>query len=571
MHSLQCKKEISWDDKLSDSHLREWKNICRQINNIPEISINRFVGRKQDPFKLVAFCDASKHIYGVVLYIVNLKTKEVHFLLSKNRIIGRQLELKSIPSLEFQAISLGTETIIDTYNELSGSESLDPINIQKLEVFSDSVVALSWLNSRTNKFDKQRKRSVFVRNRLSHIEHLCDKFPVTFKFCAGMNNPADCTTRSLSYKCLMTSNFFTGPETVQGGIAGLNDFDITIPHPLTKVFQVPDTQCEAVSATESEESDFIVSAALGSSLLRLASVYKSVLTFINNIKQKLKHKRGKYDHFTILSSEEISVKALHLVILHDQKKQFADVFRYFHIKNPVTKDMPNLVSQFNLFVDKFGLLRVKSKFHNWKDRKREFPILLDKKSRLTEELILEFHKKLAHSGIYSTLSELRKEFWVLCSFSTVKKALKTCVHCRRFNGRTIKLNQSPYRGFRISPPTVPYRYIFIDYFGPYWIRWQGKKSKVWILAITCLWSRAINLKVCLDLSVKSFLRVFQLHCYEFGVPELCLSDQGSQLTAGAKIIENFLNDMDTKSYFIENSVKPLSFQQYYKGHNELGL
>ena len=28
--------------------------------------------------------------------------------------------------------------------------------------------------------------------------------------------------------------------------------------------------------------------------------------------------------------------------------------------------------------------------------------------------------------------------------------------------------------------------------------------------------------------------------------------------------------MDTKSYFIENSVKPLSFQQYYKGHNELG-
>ena len=42
MHSLQCKKEISWDDKLSDSHLREWKNIYRQINNIPEISINRF-------------------------------------------------------------------------------------------------------------------------------------------------------------------------------------------------------------------------------------------------------------------------------------------------------------------------------------------------------------------------------------------------------------------------------------------------------------------------------------------------------------------------------------------------
>ncbi|XP_064097667.1 uncharacterized protein LOC135209048 [Macrobrachium nipponense] len=99
---------------------------------------------------------------------------------------------------------------------------------------------------------------------------------------------------------------------------------------------------------------------------------------------------------------------------------------------------------------------------------------------------------------------------------------------------------------------------------------MGKKSKVWILCITCLWSRAINLKVCVDLSEISFLRALQLHCFEFGVPELCLSDQGSQLTSGARTVENFLNDKDTLSYFRENNIKPLSFQQYYKGHSELG-
>ncbi|XP_064086246.1 uncharacterized protein LOC135201319 [Macrobrachium nipponense] len=76
MHSLQCRKEVGWDDTLSDDELREWTNICKQVNGVPEIPVKRFVGRRNDPFQLIAFCDSSKHIYGVVLFIKNLRTKE---------------------------------------------------------------------------------------------------------------------------------------------------------------------------------------------------------------------------------------------------------------------------------------------------------------------------------------------------------------------------------------------------------------------------------------------------------------------------------------------------------------
>ena len=55
------------------------------------------------------------------------------------------------------------------------------------------------------------------------------------------------------------------------------------------------------------------------------------------------------------------------------------------------------------------------------------------------------------------------------------------------------------------------------------------------------------MKVCIDLTVDSFLRAFQLHCFEFGVQELCLRDHGTQLVAGGKIIESFLTDPDTKA------------------------
>ena len=72
------------------------------------------------------------------------------------------------------------------------------------------------------------------------------------------------------------------------------------------------------------------------------------------------------------------------------------------------------------------------------------------------------------------------------------------------------------------------------------------------------------------MSVETFLRALQLNSFELGVPELCLRDQVSQLIAGGKIIEDLLNDKDTPAYFSANNIKPLSFQHYYKGHNELG-
>ena len=54
---------------------------CKQVNSVPEIPIKRFVGRRDDPYKLIAFCDSNKDVYGVVLYILNLKKNGISFLL----------------------------------------------------------------------------------------------------------------------------------------------------------------------------------------------------------------------------------------------------------------------------------------------------------------------------------------------------------------------------------------------------------------------------------------------------------------------------------------------------------
>ena len=175
-----------------------------------------------------------------------------------------------------------------------------------------------------------------------------------------------------------------------------------------------------------------------------------------------------------------------------------------------------------------------------------------------------------HLGFYFVLSEIRKEYWIPKLLTITKKILKNCIHCRKLNARTIKLNQSPYRDFRLHPTSIPFREVFIDHIGPFSVYLSGQKIKVYLLIITCLWSRAINLLLCRDLTVGSFVKAFQLHVYSYGAPALVLSDLGSTIASGGDLIWRFLRDEYTKSYFEEHGIKAIEFKQYPPGKNELG-
>ena len=131
----------------------------------------------------------------------------------------------------------------------------------------------------------------------------------------------------------------------------------------------------------------------------------------------------------------------------------------------------------------------------------------------------------------------------------MRKVLLECITCKRLNESPIKLNQSDYRDFRVDPPSIPFRYIIIDYMGPFTLNWNEKKTKAWILIITCLWSRAVNMKV-FDCRYEGLLDSTSI-THEFGMFERCFSDLCSQITAGSNIIANFLDDYETNDLFRE--------------------
>ena len=574
MHELQCNKSLGWDDKLSSDLYKNWQNIAKQANSAGEVEVKRFVGKRNGTYRLIAFCDSSKSIYGTVVYIQELETKNVSFIMAKNRIVNKQLECKSIPSLEFHAMSLGAEVLTDLYKELCGASCIRPIKVVDLMLYTDSLVSLSWLNAYHSKLEKMQKRSVFVMNRLERINKLCEICPITFSFVSGVENPADYITRAVSFKQLSKTNYLAGPRFLKDGfsreVSRADALTVVVPNPNVKLVDHVDIQNFEVNIENAQMSEHLIPVDRFSSFHKLVSVHKYVIIFINKLKESLINKNlERYGHLVV--TDLPFYRASHQIIMREQRIHFSEVFDYFESKNKLVKNMPNIVQQLNVYPDQEGILRVKSKCNRWKDESRcHFPILLPKHSILTHMIIRDMHHRFSHAGCYSLLAELRKHFWIPHYFSVVKKTLKGCVTCKRFKEHAVKLNQSPYKEFRLSPPNIPFSYVYIDHMGPYFVRLNGKKVKVWILCISCMWSRAINLKLCNDLSTAEFLRAFQLHTFEYGIPQFCVSDLGSQLVAASNVITDFINDPDTLLYFEENGVKPLKFEQFYKGCSKLG-
>ncbi|XP_068247851.1 uncharacterized protein [Palaemon carinicauda] len=417
LHKLQCDGSFDWDMKLDDSLLREWKNICRQVNASPEIKIQRFVGRRNSQYRLVAFTDSSKDIYGTTVYIQEIDSLEVSFVLAKNRIVNKALSAKGIPSLEFQSIVLGSEVLIDLYKDLVGPACVSPLDIVELKLYSDSLVSLAWINSHVHKLEKQR--------------------PKFLKVCSNMDMQ----------------------------ISRDDILNIQVPNPLAK----PDLSAlearnyQVMHGTSiAKVNEHLISPQKYSDFYKLVSVHRLVLKFVHILKGRLyKRDTVKYAHMKVTSTN-LYTEAITQILKVDQDIHFADVKKYF-------------------------------------------------------------------SSCYVILTELRKQYWVPHYFSVVKRVLKECITCRKVKQRTIKLNQSPYREFRLEPPNIPFKYIFIDHLG-----------------------------------------YFQIHTYEYGIPELCLSDLGSSLVAGANIMTDFLRDSDTQEYFEENNVKSPTFEQYFKGCHPLG-
>ena len=217
----------------------------------------------------------------------------------------------------------------------------------------------------------------------------------------------------------------------------------------------------------------------------------------------------------------------------------------------VHKNFPLWETQLSLFEDDNKILRCKGRIENALDLpySTKHPVILPGDHHLTALYIYRAHAKVLHNGTKETLAELRSQFWVIRGRSVVKRILRKCYTCRRYEGRSCLVPPPPpLPAFRVQE-APPFTNTGVDFAGPLYIKITGgTQSKVWIALFTCCVTRAVHLDLVPDMSGPTFIRSFKRFTARRGLPALVLSDNGKTFEAAAKVIESVVSSPEVQRY-----------------------
>ena len=258
-----------------------------------------------------------------------------------------------------------------------------------------------------------------------------------------------------------------------------------------------------------------------SSLLKPLRVTVLVLRFINNIRAKRaggKVSKGKLEASDISEAEKLGLIDAQLTLKSQQ--DFSKVKESLGIV---------LQGQFLMCTGRLG--------NSDLPLEAKFLIVLPKDHRLTELIIFECHKNARHMKTAATLTEFRSRFWVSKGRQYVKKVLKQCLICRKFNGKPYHDPPSaPLPHFRVSE-APPFSHVGVDFAGPLYTKGdQGTMSKCYIVLFSCCITRAVHLELIHDLTAFSFIHVLRKFCARRGMPNLIISDNAKTSKSTAKAL-----------------------------------
>ena len=158
------------------------------------------------------------------------------------------------------------------------------------------------------------------------------------------------------------------------------------------------------------------------------------------------------------------------------------------------------------FLDQNGLLRVGSRLQNAElSDLVKHPVVLPRKSHITDLVIRHFHCNVLHQGRGITTQEIRTNgFWIVGCSLAVSSFILNCVLCRRLRGSTQGQKMADLPSDRLKP-SPPFTFCAVDLFGPWFIKEGRKELKRYGVLFTCLACRAIHVETFNSLSTDSFI------------------------------------------------------------------
>ena len=527
-----CEAKVGWDDPLLDQLQEKWRQLLSMLKGARTISVPRCVFQTTSPknARLVGFCDASAKAYAAVVYL-RLEDEtcvDVKFLAAKTRVtpvLG-----VTIPRLELLSALLLSKLLTSIQAALRLELSLDdPM------CFTDSKASLYWITG------VQHEWKQFVENRVIAIRSLVS--PDHWRHCPGRENPADIPSRGMSASALSESSvWLNGPDWLwhKSSTEEVEE-DPTVPgvpEECQKEMKHKDLigSTVAVNTTElSTDLSKVVSPERYSSSHRLFRVTALILRFVRRLGG------GSHQTPSAMQPEAEEIQQATQRWIRDMQRTLPD-----------HKDFPAWKHKLGLFTDGDGVWRCGGRMSKSSlPPSAQNPILLDKDHHLTALLIMDAHRRVLHNGVCETLAELRSMYWVIRGRQIVKKLLRNCVICRRYEGVPCQgISSPPLPDYRVRM-SRPFQTTGVDFAGPLYIRLPDTSgtAKTWLILYTCYATRAVHLDLVQGMTAEIFLRSFRRFMARRGTPARMVSDNAKTFKSVSSSIANTLVSPEVKKFF----------------------
>lgn len=515
--------KVQWDEKIPEEVNRVYQQYRREFPLLEQIRVPRWINITSSTrdAQLHGFCDASTDAYAAAVYLRIIRDNGdicVFLLASKTRVVPIK-QRTTIPKLELNAAVLLT----NLFRKIKHTMKEDYSCI----AWSDSTITLSWIKA------TDKKLPSYVATRVHDIQAA----GLQWRYIPTDINPADCASRGLTPSELLQHElWWKGPQFLY----------LSEEHwPENLVPTIPEETAEAhVFSITTDDSNGVLPLRDYSSFSRLQRVTAYCQRFINNCKTKQKITGP-------LTANELDFATIR-IIQQVQQESFPNEIQA--LTNEKTQVKGNL-TPLNPFLDDNHIMRVNGRLEKSNlPYHQKYPMILPKNHHVTMLLIILAHLSTCHGGATLTLNYLRNKFWIPNGFNTVKKYVRSCQKCARFNAKTMTQKMASLPEPRVNV-SRPFTHTGIDYAGPIDIRTSGgrgqKTYKGYIAIFICLVTKAIHIEAVSSLTSTAFIAAFRRFSSRRGFIKHLYSDNGTNFVGSNKILkdlekrekENFNDDV----------------------------
>lgn len=239
-----------------------------------------------------------------------------------------------------------------------------------------------------------------------------------------------------------------------------------------------------------------------------------------------------------------------------------------------TIKMSSCLYRLDPFLDDDGLIRVGGRIKRADlPVATKHPVILPRKSPITDLLIKFYHAKVNHMGRGITQNELRQRgYWVVGGSSAVSNCISKCVTCRKLR-RPLESQKMADLPIDRVEPSPPFSYCGVDFFGPFLIKERRSEVKRYGVIFTCMASRSIHLETANSLNTSSFISALSRFLHRRGPVRQLRCDQGTNFVGAQNELKAALEELNQEhlqEYLVENGCEWIPFQMNVPHSSHMG-